>query len=266
MSMENLLNLLNNPGSCSRPLVMGILNITPDSFHDGGRFFDASNAVKQALALAEAGADIIDIGAASSRPGYTPVSASEESSRLLPILDALKDLALPPLSIDTDKLAVAEAAVGRGVSIINDTSGALDSGCFELAAANELPLIVMHRLRKKADQDIVSEVEAFFELSLEKANISELPERLIIFDPGLGFNKSIGENLQLIDAIPRLARLGRPLLIGYSHKRVAASLTGEHPGYAPKGNAILARRVKDLGAHIVRVHDVKEFLESIKHG
>ena len=156
--------------------------------------------------------------------------------------------------------------MGRGVSIINDTSGDLESGCFELAAAKKLPLIVMHRQREKAEQDIVSEVEAFFESSFAKARSSGLPERLLIFDPGLGFNKSIDENLELIDAVPRLARLGRPLLIGYSHKRFTASLAGERPGCAPKGNAILARRVTDLGADIVRVHDVKEFLESIENG
>ena len=266
MIMENYFNVLDNPGTRLRPLVMGILNITPDSFHDGGRYYYTSSAVRQACALAAAGADIIDIGAASSRPGYIPISAGEELSRLLPILDALENEALPPLSIDTDKLAVAEAAVGRGVSIINDTSGDLESGCFELAAAKELPLIVMHRQREKAEQDIVSEVEAFFESSLAKAHSSGLPERLLIFDPGLGFNKSIDENLELIDAVPRLARLGRPLLIGYSHKRFAASLAGERPGCAPKGNAVLARRVTDLGADIVRVHDVKEFLESIENG
>ena len=266
MNMESICNVLNNPGSRVRPLVMGILNITPDSFHDGGRYFDASSAVRQAFALAEAGADIIDIGAASSRPGYTPISAEEELARLLPVLDALDNETLPPLSIDTDKLAVAEAAAGKGISIINDTSGDLESGCFELAAAKELPLIVMHRLRKNAEQDIVSEVEAFFESSLAKAHSVGLPERLLIFDPGLGFNKSIEENLALIDAAPRLYLMGRPLLIGYSHKRLAASLAGERPGCAPKGNAILARKVSDLGIDIVRVHDVKEFLESIGHG
>ena len=266
MNMESIINVLGSPAARTRPLVMGILNITPDSFHDGGRFFDASSAVIQALALAEAGADIIDIGAASSRPGYIPVSAGEELARLLPVLDALANETLPPLSIDTDKLAVAEAAVDRGVAMINDTSGDLESGCFELAAAKELPLIVMHRLRKDAEEDIVSEVEEFFESALTKAQSAGLSERLLVFDPGLGFNKSIEENLALLDAIPRLALLGRPLLIGYSHKRLAASLAGERPGCAPKGNAILARKVSDLGAHIVRVHDVKEFLESIEHG
>lgn len=266
MSMENLLNLLNNTESCHRPLVMGILNITPDSFHDGGRFFDASSAVIQAIALAEAGADIIDIGAASSRPGFTPVSAEEELARLLPVLDALEKESLPPLSVDTDKLSVTEAAVERGISLINDTSGDLGSGCFELAAKNELPLIVMHRMRIDPEWSIVAEVEEFFELSLAKAYSAGLPNRLLIFDPGLGFNKSVEENMALIDAIPRLALLGRPLLIGYSHKRFAASLANERPGCAPEGNAILARKVRELGADIVRVHDVKEFLESIKHG
>lgn len=266
MSMENYFNVLGKPASRLRPLVMGILNITPDSFHDGGRFFDVSGAVRQAIALAEAGADIIDIGAASSRPGFIAVSAHEELSRLLPVLDALANETLPPLSIDTDKLSVAEAAVERGVSMINDTSGDLESGCFELAAAKELPLIVMHRLRNYDDQDIVSEVEEFFESASAKAHNVGLPERLLIFDPGLGFNKSIEENLELIDAIPRLARLGQPLLVGYSHKRVAAALAGEHPGCAPEGNAILALKVTALGADIVRVHDVKDFLESIEHG
>ena len=245
---------------------MGILNITPDSFHDGGRFFDADNAALQACFLAAEGADIIDIGAASSRPGYTPVTAEEELSRLLPVLEALEGIDLPPLSVDTDKLEVAAAAVEHGVSIINDTSGDLDSGCFELAAQKGLPLIVMHRQAGAEDRDIVSDVEAFFTASLNKAKEADLPDKLLILDPGLGFNKSIEENDALIEAIPRFSLLGRPLLIGYSHKRFAAAIAGERPGMAPIGNAVLAKRVSKLGADIVRVHDVRAFLESIRHG
>ena len=254
------------PGLRKRPLVMGILNITPDSFHDGGCFFDVSAAVDQALLLADEGADIIDIGAASSRPGYVPVSAQEELSRLLPVLEALRDKGLPPLSVDTDKCEVAAAAVEYGVFIINDTSGELESGCFELAAERELPLVVMHRRPGAEERDVVVEVESFFKAAFLKAEECGLPERLLVFDPGLGFNKSNDENAELVEAIPRLARLGRPLLIGYSHKRYAASLAGEKPGMAPRGNAILAEKVCRLGADIVRVHDVKAFLESIANG
>lgn len=264
--MRNIFDILDQPVAAGRPLVMGILNITPDSFHDGGRFFSASKALEQARLLAKAGADIIDIGAASSRPGYQPVSAAEELARLLPVLEALKQSELPPLSVDTDKLAVAQAAVERGVSIINDTSGDLGSGCFELAADKDLPLMVMHRQGGEPSRDIVGEVEEFFKAALVKAETVGLPPRLLIFDPGLGFNKSLAENAALIEAIPRLAGLGRPLLIGYSHKRYAASLCGEKPGQAPEGNALLARRVSRLGAAIVRVHEVAAFLEGIEHG
>lgn len=264
--MDNVFEYLADPGSLERPLVMGILNITPDSFHDGGRYFDADRAIWQARFLADEGADIIDVGAASSRPGFTPVSAYEELSRLLPVLRALEKEDLPPLSVDTDKLEVAEAAVEHGVSIINDTSGDLESGCFELAARKELPLIVMHRQAGPEDREVVQEVEDFFAAGLAKAAEAGLPEELLILDPGLGFNKSVEENNELIDAIPRLKHLGRPLLIGYSHKRFAAALACERPGMAPLGNAILAKKVSELGADIVRVHDVKAFLESIKNG
>ena len=264
--MDKVFEFLAGPGSLERPLVMGILNITPDSFHDGGRYFDAEHAVWQARFLAGEGADIIDVGAASSRPGYTPVSGDEELSRLLPVLFALKDEDLPPLSVDTDKLQVAEAAVEHGMSIINDTSGDLESGCFELAARMSLPLIIMHRQACPEDRDIVREVEGFFYSAMAKAKESGLPEELLILDPGLGFNKSVEENNELIDAIPRLKLLGRPLLIGYSHKRFAAARAGERSGLAPIGNAILAKTVTALGAVIVRVHDVRAFLESIENG
>ena len=225
--MDKLFGCLTDPGSLERPLVMGILNITPDSFHDGGCYFDADRAVWQARFLADEGADIIDIGAASSRPGYTPVSAEEELSRLLPVLKALGSEDLPLLSVDTDKVDVAEAAVENGVAIINDTSGDLESGCFDLAAGKGLPLIVMHRKAGVEGRDIVSEVEDFFKASLVKATEAGLPEELLILDPGLGFNKSIDENNALIDAIPLFKRLGRPLLIGYSHKRFAAAIAGD---------------------------------------
>ena len=264
--MDKLFKCLTDPGSLERPLVMGILNITPDSFHDGGRYFDAYRALLQARLLAEEGADIIDIGAASSRPGYTPVSAEEELYRLLPILAELEKEELPTLSVDTDKLEVAAAAVEHGVMIINDTSGDLESGCFELAASKNVPLIVMHRQAGAEDRDIVSEVEDFFKASLVKAAEVGLSEKLLILDPGLGFNKSIEENNALIDAIPQFRCFGRPLLIGYSHKRFAAAIAGESPGMAPLGNAILAEKVSRLGAEIVRVHDVRAFLESVRNG
>lgn len=258
--------MINDPGALKRPLVMGILNITPDSFHDGGCYFDVEKAVSQARLLAEEGADVIDVGAASSRPGFSPVSAEAELERLLPVLKALRAEKLPPLSIDTDKCRVAQAAVEEGVVILNDTSGDLESGCFELAARRGLPISVMHRRPGASDRDVVAEVEDFFAAAMKKAAAVGLPERLLILDPGLGFNKSLAENEALVQAIPRLALFGRPLLIGYSHKRYAASLAGETPGNAPVGNSILAKRVCELGAAIVRVHDVKAFLESIAHG
>ena len=263
-NMERIIQSLARTGE--RPLAMGILNITPDSFHDGGCYSDTASAVKQALTLAEEGADIIDVGAASSRPGYTPLSAAEESSRLMPVLEALKDEFLPPLSIDTDKAEVAAAALDHGVNIINDTSGDIESGCFELAAARKAPLIVMHREAGEHERDVVAEVERFFNDALKKAAAVGLPPHLLVFDPGLGFNKDLAENAALIEAIPRFKQLGQPILIGYSHKRYTASLAGETPGNAPVGNAILARRVCALGADIIRVHEVQAFWESIGHG
>lgn len=264
--MQQLMQKLNDPSARQRPLIMGILNITPDSFHDGGCYIEPGAALRQARLLAEEGADLIDVGAASSRPGHRPVSEEEELRRLLPALTALKQAELPPISIDTDKWRVAKAAVEQGASVINDTSGQLDSGCFEVAAELRAPLAVMHRQGGDKGRDVVCQVEAFFAAALVKADEVGLPQHMLIFDPGIGFNKSVSENAALISAIPRLKGLGRPLLIGYSHKRFAASLSGETPGQAPRGNDILARQVLALGADMVRVHEVTAFLESIEHG
>lgn len=266
MDMKKIYDMLDDPGSMTRPLVMGILNITPDSFHDGGCYLETESARAQARLLICSGADIIDVGGASSRPGFEPVSAAAETARLLPVLDALMEEDLPPLSVDTDKCEVAAAALDHGVGIINDTSGDIESGCFELAARQQAPLIVMHRQAGAPERDVTAEVERFFREALIKAEAVGLPQRLLIFDPGLGFNKSLAENAALIDAIPRLAAMGHPLLIGYSHKRCAAAIFGEKPGHAPRGNDWLARRVTELGAHMIRVHDVKEFWESIENG
>ena len=260
------------PDGCTRPLAMGVLNLTPDSFHDGGRYIEEYKALEQVLRLAYQGADIIDIGAASSRPGYTPLSWEEEAGRLLPLLSRLSREKLPSrlplLSVDTDNSQVAAAALSAGAAMLNDTSGRLDSPCFELAAAARVPLCIMFRAGAAAEaeaESVLRAVEGFFRSGVERAARAGLPRHLLILDPGLGFNQTPRQSLDLIEALPRLNRLGQPLLIGYSHKRCSAALSGEAPGLAPLGNARLARRVTGLGAAIVRVHEIDAFFRAIAH-
>lgn len=245
-----------------RTLAMGILNITPDSFHDGGAYCDLAAARAQVAKMVQAGADLIDIGGMSSRPGHTVIPVETEISRILPLLQSFSGSLPVPFSVDTDRLLVAEAALAAGVSIINDCSGAVDSELFTLAARAKAPLVVMHRQGKAgAHADICAEVEQFFLAARQSAQRAGVSAEQLIFDPGLGFHKSPGENIQLLHATPRLKALGSPLLIGYSHKRFIAGLGGEAAGAAPHGNAFAAVFSLLAGADIVRIHDVAQFVQ-----
>ena len=206
------------------------------------------------------GAHIVDIGGMSSRPGHAPVAAVEEQGRILPVLQSYENGLPVPFSVDTDKQEVAEAALKCGVSMLNDCSGKVDSGLFFLAAEYGVPLSVMHRDGKEsAHPDICGEVERFFQDAMEAGIKAGMKEWQFILDPGLGFHKSVDENLALMRSMQRFSQWKRPLLLGYSHKRFVATISGEEPGNAPFGNEVLGIYSVLAGADIVRVHDVAQF-------
>lgn len=254
------------------PLVMGIVNVTPDSFSDGGRHASAAAAIAHGLALAAAGADILDIGGESTRPGAAPVSEVEELARVLPVIEGLRQRTALPLSIDTMKPKVARAAVAAGAQIWNDVNGLRAEGAIEAAAALGVCAVVMHMQgaprtmqREPRYDDVVGEVSAF--LGAQAAALSEAGVRDLWVDPGIGFGKTLAHNLALIAAIPRIkAATGRPLLFGASRKSMIAKLdrTAESPDLRLGGSLALALRAAALGADVLRVHDVYETVQALR--
>lgn len=246
-------------------LLMGIVNVTPDSFSDGGRFLDPAAAVAHGRRLAAEGADILDLGAESSRPGSDPVPAEEELRRLLPVVRGLRE-ALPevPLSVDTTKAAVAEAALDHGADMVNDISaGTFDPAVVPLCARRRAPLVLMHlRGTPKTMQeapyyrDPVAEVKGELEGRLRAAEAAGLGPGTLLLDPGIGFGKRPEDNLALLRDLPPLASLGYPLLVGVSRKSLVGALTGAPVEDRLPGS--LAFHVAALlgGARIFRVHDV----------
>lgn len=249
-----------------RPLVMGVLNVTPDSFSDGGQFLDPAAAIAQAHRMVAEGADIIDIGAESTRPygGATPVSAADEIARLAPILPAVAALG-PPVSIDTMKAAVADWALDHGAALLNDVWGLQrDPEMARLAARRGVPIVVMHN-RDEADPaiDIVADIEAFFARSLEIADAAGLDRSQIVLDPGIGFGKTPDQSIATLAALPRLAAFGLPLLVGASRKRFIAHVSPAPP-QERLGGSLAAHLLAVIdGAAIVRVHDVAPTVQAL---
>lgn len=257
-----------------RTLVMGVLNVTPDSFSDGGRYFSVKNAVEAALAMQRAGADILDIGAESTRPGSSGISAAEEVARLLPVLQALRGRLKIPVSVDTRKASVAELAVGAGAELLNDVSGLKhDPGLPEVAARHRVPLILMHmrgtpRTMQKLPfaKDALRDVTAGLRQSVSIARRAGVAKSQIILDPGIGFGKSYAQNYELIAKLPALAKLGYPLLVGTSRKGFLGATLARQGKPAPPGQRIWGTAATVTasilnGVHIVRVHDVGEMLQ-----
>jgi dihydropteroate synthase len=250
-----------------RPLVMGILNVTPDSFSDGGRFLDADAAVGRAAVMASDGADILDIGAESTRPygGATPATADEELRRLTPVLPTAIKFG-PPVSIDTKKAKVAAWALDRGAALINDVWGLQrDPEMAKLAAARDVPVIVMHN-RDAVDGaiDIIADVAAFFARSLEIAEQAGIGRDKIVLDPGIGFGKTPEQSLACIARLGEFARFGLPLLVGASRKRFINSVTPAAPDERIGGSIASHLEAVRNGATIVRVHDVAETVQALR--
>nr|WP_244424820.1 dihydropteroate synthase [Methylobacterium nodulans] len=245
---------------------MGILNVTPDSFSDGGRFQEREAAAAQAAALVAEGAAILDIGGESTRPGHVPVSAEEEQARVIPILAALAPTCPVPISIDTYKASTAEAALKAGARIVNDVWGLQrEPDIARVAAAHGAPVIVMHN-RESVDPslDILDEMKRFFDRSLAIAAKAGIPERDIVLDPGIGFGKSWEQHLEAIRRLPELRALGFPLLVGISRKSLLGRIHNTTTAPADRLFGSIAAHViaATLGADIVRAHDVRPHVEA----
>jgi dihydropteroate synthase len=253
--------------SLGRPLVMGVLNVTPDSFSDGGKFLDPATAIAHAAAMANEGADILDIGAESTRPygDPLPVSADDEKARLTTVLPAVVKFGLP-VSIDTIKASIAEWALDQGASIVNDVWGLQrDAGMATVAAERRVPVIVMHN-REAADPaiDIVADVLAFFSRSLEIAARAGIARESIVLDPGIGFGKTPEQSITCIARLAEFKRFGLPLLVGASRKRFINSVTPAPPSERIGGSISAHLLAVEQGAAIVRVHDVKETVQALR--
>ena len=258
-----------------RTLVMGVLNVTPDSFSDGGLFFDVDAAVTRALELEYAGADILDIGGESTRPGSRAISAEEELRRVLPVLEKLRGKIKIPISVDTSKSEVAEAAAAAGAEMLNDVTALRnDPRIAEVARRRKLPLILMHmrgepRTMQKGPfaKDVIRDVLAGLRAAIAIARRAGVAKSQIIIDPGIGFGKSYSQNFQLLARLPELAKSGFPILVGTSRK----SFIGRALEGGPRATGANAERIWGTaatvaasiwrGAHIVRVHDVAEMAE-----
>lgn len=255
----------------ARPHVMGIVNVTPDSFSDGGKYQSTDQAVAHALQLVAEGADILDIGGESTRPGATPVSLEDELRRVLPVIEQLSKIAGVPLSIDTYKPEVMRAAIAAGADIINDVRALQEPGAMEVVAQSSAGVCLMHMQGTPQTmqidpqyQDVVAEVKVFLQQRLDTAQAAGISAERIVLDPGFGFGKRTVHNIALLQQLPALLDLGRPFLVGLSRKSVLGQITGND--VYVRLHASLAASVISVmkGARIVRVHDVKTTADALK--
>ena len=255
-----------------RTLLMGIINVTPDSFYDGGKRLDPERAVADGIDLVGAGADMIDIGGESTRPGAGPVSVEEELQRVLPVIRGLRRSVQMPISIDTYKARVAQAALNEGSDIVNDISGLrFDSRMAILLAAEKVPVVLMHMQgtpqtmqTETCYNNVLQEVQDFLTTQVRFAVEAGIERENIIIDPGIGFGKTLDHNLTLLRRLPALASLGQPLLVGASRKTFIGRILGVEPDERLEGSLAAAIAAVFGGAHILRVHDVKETRKAIR--
>lgn len=255
-----------------RPQVMGIVNVTPDSFSDGGQHKSVQAAIDHGLRLVAEGADILDIGGESTRPGADEVSVQEELRRVLPVIEGLAAQVDVPVSIDTSKPEVMQAAVAAGASLINDVYALRREGALEMAASLGVPVILMHmqgepRSMQQAPQyeDVVGEVHRFLAERIFACEMAGIERKQIVVDPGFGFGKTLEHNLQLLAQLPRFASLGVPLLAGLSRKRSIGEITGrDAPQERLHGSLAAHLLAVERGAAMVRVHDVAATVDALK--
>lgn len=248
-----------------RTLIMGILNITPDSFSDGGEFFDFERALSRAHQLAEEGADIIDIGGESSRPGSLPITPSEELDRIMPVLQHLVGKIDLPVSVDTYKPEVARAAIETGASIINDITGLRDPAMVEVVAESDCGVVIMHMAGSPRDmqinpfyRDLIGELSDFLRQAVTMAVEAGVEKERIIIDPGIGFGKTVDHNLEILRRLREFKSLEQPILVGPSRKSLIGHVLDLPVEERLEGTAATVTAAILHGADIIRVHDVKQ--------
>jgi dihydropteroate synthase len=248
----------------SRPLVMGIVNVTPDSFSDGGKWFTPAAAIAHALTLVDQGADLLDIGGESTRPGAEPVSLEEELHRVVPVVTAVTRSTATPISIDTRKAAVARACLEAGAVIVNDVSGFRDEAMIAVAREFRAGTVVMHMRGEPPTMqhdpryaDVVAEVTSYLQERLRVLGESGIPPEAVCLDPGIGFGKTLEHNLALLANLERIAALKRPVCLGVSRKGFIGKLCGREMGERDDGSLAVACFAAARGtANVLRVHDV----------
>jgi dihydropteroate synthase len=263
---------LNQILDLARPNVMGILNVTPDSFSDGGRFIGRDAALGQALAMVNEGADIIDIGGESTRPGATAVSVDQELQRVIPVIEAVREVTSLPISIDTSKPRVMREAVAAGASLINDVRALREEGALEAAAELGVPVCLMHmrgepRTMQEQPQykDVVAEICDFLAGRVEACEGAGLNRGQLLVDPGFGFGKRLEHNLELLRRLGEFRRLGLPLLVGISRKSMIGAILGEVPVEERSHGSVAAALIAaSQGASVLRVHDVRASVDALK--
>jgi dihydropteroate synthase len=254
----------------SRPLVMGIVNVTPDSFSDGGRHFQFESALAHARRLIDEGADLLDIGGESTRPGAAEVSVADEAGRVLPLVEALRTTGVP-LSVDTGKPEVMRAALAAGAAVINDVRALQAPGALEVVRSSDCGLVLMHMQgtprTMQADpyyDDVVREVGEFLQARVAAAVAAGVAADRIVVDPGFGFGKSRAHNFRLLRELGTLAALGRPVLVGLSRKSMLGAVTGRAVGDRLAASLAAALLAAERGARIVRVHEVAATRDALR--
>lgn len=258
--------------AAGRVLVMGVINVTPDSFSDGGRFRNPDRALAHARRLVDDGAHLLDVGGESTRPGAEPVSAEQEIRRVIPVIEAIRAELEVPVSIDTMKPEVMRQAVAAGAGLINDVNGLRDPGALATAAALEVPVCIMHmqgqpRTMQQAPEytDVVEALLMFFRERVRACVDAGIDERNLVLDPGFGFGKTLNHNLALLAGLDRFREFGLPILAGLSRKSMLGRLTGrKQPGDRTAASVAAAVLAIERGADIVRVHDVAETVDAVK--
>ena len=255
--------LSNSPFPAGCPLIMGIVNVTPDSFSDGGRYVSAANATCHALRLIEQGADLVDIGGESTRPGSNQVSVEEEMRRIMPVVEALVERNVP-VSVDTSKPEVMRAAIAAGAAMINDVNALRAEGALEAVAASGAAACLMHMQGEPRSMqvephynDVVAEVKDFLQQRLDAAVAAGIARERLVIDPGFGFGKTLKHNIELLRNLERFTDMNVPLLVGLSRKSMLGKITGSEVGDRIHASVAAALLAVAKGASIVRVHDVK---------
>lgn len=251
---------------------MGILNVTPDSFSEGGQFFDRDDAVKHAVEMVADGADIVDVGGESTRPGSDPVPVDEEIERVSSVIERLAvEVPRITISIDTRKAAVAASALGAGATIVNDVSAGADPEMFDVVRQHDAAVVLMHmKGEPKTMQvtptydDVVGEVHEFLRERIEAAEFAGIDPERIAIDPGIGFGKDLGHNLELMQRADAFLDLGRPLLVGPSRKRFISAILDLPEDQRVEGTIGAVAWMVARGVHVVRVHDVREVVRAVR--